>query len=127
MSTVAEQIAHYIRGRDLLEALKKQHRAEEARVQTVLDKLEAGFLEALNSQGLQHIASPQGTIYKSERVSATVADWPLLLDWIRQQNAWDFLERRVSKAAVEQGLQDNGSLPPGVNLSRAFIVNVRRA
>jgi hypothetical protein len=124
--TLAEAIARYVHIRDGLKAMKKKHDAEQAAVQEGLDRLEAFFLENLNGMGVHHIASPSGTVYKTEKVSANVTDWPRALDWIKASEKWDFLERRVSKTAVEAELKESGNLPPGVNLFRSYAVNVRR-
>jgi hypothetical protein len=37
------------------------------------------------------------------------------------------LERRVSKAAVEQYKDEHGNLPPGINWREEITINVRRS
>ena len=73
-----------------------------------------------------------GTAYIAYRESATVADWDVLLGFIKKSEAWDLLERRVSKSAVKDRMEEdrNGNYhqepPPGVNFVRIEGVNVRR-
>ena len=59
-------------------------------------------------------------------MSASVADWDAVLDHIRENDAWEMLERRVNKTAVEQFKAVNDDLPPGVNWSETQVVNFRR-
>jgi hypothetical protein len=41
--------------------------------------------------------------------------------------AWEFLENRVSKSAVEQFKEANNDLPPGLNWREERVVNIRRS
>jgi hypothetical protein len=55
-----------------------------------------------------------------------VADWDAFLDHVRENEAWEMLERRVNKTAVEQFKSVEGDLPPGVNWAETQVVNFRR-
>jgi hypothetical protein len=48
--------------------------------------------------------------------------------FVKQNLAWDMLEVRVSKPAVEAHMNEfEGELPPGINLRTERVVNVRRS
>lgn len=91
------------------------------------NKIEVEFLRRFQDRGIDNVAARGvGTAYKSTRSSATVADWDAFLDHVQSNEAWELLERRVSKTAVEQFKSEEGDLPPGVNWSETQVVNFRR-
>ena len=91
------------------------------------NKIEVEFLRRFQARGIDNVSARDvGTAYKSTRSSATVADWDAFLDHVRGSDAWELLERRVSKAAVEQVKSVNDDLPPGVNWAETQVVNFRR-
>ena len=91
------------------------------------NKIEIEFLRRFQDRGIDNVSARDvGTAYKSTRASATVGDWDALLDHVRANEAWEMLERRVNKTAVEQFKSVEGDLPPGVNWSETQVVNFRR-
>jgi hypothetical protein len=91
------------------------------------DKIEVEFLRRFQERGIDNVAARDvGTAYRSTRASATVGDWDTFLDHVRENEAWEMLERRVNKTAVEQFKAEDGDLPPGVNWSETQVVNFRR-
>lgn len=91
------------------------------------DKIEVEFLKRFQERGIDNVAARDvGTAYRSTRASATVADWDIFLDHVKDNDAWEMLERRVNKTAVEQFKSVEGDLPPGVNWSETQVVNFRR-
>jgi len=91
------------------------------------DKIEIEFLRRFQDRGIDNVSARDiGTAYKTTRSSATVSDWDALLDHVKDCEAWEMLERRVNKTAVEQFKSVEGDLPPGVNWSETQVVNFRR-
>lgn len=91
------------------------------------NKIEVEFLRRFQDRGIDNVSARDvGTAYKSTRASATVADWDAILDFVQENEAWEMLERRVNKTAVEQFKAVEGDLPPGVNWSETQVVNFRR-
>jgi len=120
-------IDSYLRIRDKKDALKKKHIEELAPYNVALGKLEHHFLGAMHTTGLESLKSDEGTAYQSERSSVTVADWDAFHDFVLENAAYYLLEKRASKAAVMEVLEDTGALPPGLNMNRSIKVNVRRS
>jgi hypothetical protein len=91
------------------------------------NKIEVEFLQRFQNRGIDNVSAREvGTAYRSTRSSATVADWDTLLDHVKDNDAWEMLERRVNKTAVEQFKAVNDDLPPGINWSETQVVNFRR-
>jgi hypothetical protein len=125
--------AKYVELRDRKAAIKKAAEIEEAKLQVLLDGIENKLKEIMTETGVKSMKTDHGTAYLTYRESATVADWDVLLNHIKEKGAWDLLERRVSKAAVKEVMAEdrNGEYteppPPGVNFVRIEGVNVRRS
>lgn len=124
-----ELVANYIKLRDRKSQLKKQYDEKVAKVDAVMDKMEAIILKTFQDSGIDSARTDAGTAYISTRTSATVASREELFQWIQEDfdERSIFLENRVSKVAVEQYKAANDDLPPGVNFRSELVVGVRRA
>ena len=117
----------FIALRDRRSRRKTSYQADDEDDRMKQDKIEIEFLRRFGERGIDNVsAHGVGTAYKSTRSSATVADWDSFLDHVQSNDAWELLERRVNKTAVEQFKAVNDDLPPGVNWSVSQVVNFRR-
>lgn len=121
-----ELIRTYVALRDKIRDIEKAHVEQLRPYREALAYREANLLEALDRAGLQHMKSPHGTAFKSVRTSAKVVDWPATLGYIREREAWDLLEARVSKTAAVAITEDTKQPIPGVEISSELTINVRR-
>ena len=124
-----ELVANYIKLRDKKSQLKKQYDEKVAKVDAVMDRMEAIILKTFQDSGIDSARTDAGTAYISTRTSATVASREELFQWIQEdfEDRSIFLENRVSKVAVEQFKAANDDLPPGINFRSEVTVGVRRA
>lgn len=117
----------YMAARDRRAERKAAYQEADASDKMKQDKIEIEFLRRFQDRGIDSVSIREvGTAYRSTRASATVADWDALLDHIQDNEAWELLERRVNKTAVEQFKAEEQDLPPGVNWSETQVVNFRR-
>lgn len=123
----AQKVNLYVQLRDRRAQRKKAFEEADASDKAAQEKLEAIFLSMFNQEGIDSISTEFGTAYKSTRISATVADWDEVLKFIKEKEFWSMLEKRVSKAAVDEYIGLNEVPPPGVNVITAQTVNVRRS
>ena len=124
---LSEAVELYISMRDKKAQLKSDFDALVAPVQERMDKLELKLLEAFEKNGMDSVKTPAGTAYQTTRTSATIADRDVFMSHVKANLAWDLLEVRVNKSAVEAVQEETGELPPGVNLNTTRVVNVRRS
>ena len=124
-----ELVANYIKLRDKKSQLKKQYDEKVAKVDAVMDKMEAIILKTFQDSGIDSARTDAGTAYISTRTSATVGSREEFLSWVLQDpdERSIFLENRVSKVAVEQFKAANDDLPPGIDFRSEVTVGVRRA
>ena len=117
----------YIGLRDRRAERKAAYQADDEADRSKQDKIEVEFLRRFQDRGIDNVsARGVGTAYKSTRSSATVADWDEFLGHVQENDAWELLEHRVNKTAVEQFKAVNDDLPPGVNWAESQVVNFRR-
>jgi hypothetical protein len=116
----------YIELRDQKKQLKAKYDEDVESIDAALARMEAVFMNQMNAQGLESMPNSAGTPYKQHVQSATSGDWPTFLKWVIENQAWHFLEKRVSKDAVKAYKEDHNEIPPGVNWRESVVVNVRR-
>lgn len=125
--TADQIISAYIRVRDMKAELKAKHSKELAPYDEALFKLECRAMELLNSQGSESVRTSAGTMYKSTRTSVTVADKSAFLDYVKENMAFDLLDIKANKTAVEDFISANQDIPPGTNVRREDVVGFRRS
>lgn len=126
-ATAGDLIQHYITLRDMVGEVKKEHQKELAPFTDRMNKLEAVFQKLMTDNNLENLKTDGGTAYKSEQDSVKVEDWDMYLAWVRENEAWHFLEQRATKASVKELLESEGTLPPGVSRKSSIKINVRRS
>lgn len=117
----------YIALRDARRQLKSQFDAEDAKLKSGLEQLEAIMLNHLNTSGSESVRTDNGTFYRQEQITPSASDWQLVYDWIKEHDAWDLLERRVKVGFVKEFQEaHDGALPPGISVYREYVVRVKR-
>jgi chromosome segregation ATPase len=126
MATVDDMVNAYVVLRDKKKQMQDKHKEELAPINKKLDTLEMGMLAHLNHEHAESVRTCHGTVYRIKRTSTKVDDWDAALEYILTNHLEHMLERRVSKSAIEEFLEANGELPPGISLSADLTVGVRR-
>lgn len=90
-----------------------------------MSDIESRILE-LMGDGIESIRTRNGTAYKSLKRQTSVAGWDDFLPWIKETDNWHMLTRAANKAAVIEYLEEEGELPPGINLYSQVAINVRK-
>lgn len=124
---IKEVVEKYIKLRDLKARFDADHKDKMAPIVSAMDKAEAALLATFNEQGIDSAGCEFGTAYRTTKTSATVADMDAFLEFVKANEAWHMLERRVAKTTVEEYVTANGDLPPGINYSSVVAINVRRS
>jgi len=119
--SVDQLIQLYVQLRDKKKEVVDRHKAELEPYDMGLAKLEALMQQKLDESGVEKMGGEHGTVFTKVNSSVTVDDWDSVLDYVRDNEAYDVLEKRVSKqAALERGDV------PGLRFSQVKTVNVRR-
>lgn len=127
MSRVDDIVAAYVRLRDQKAELKAQQAEVMKPYDEALAKLEAEALQILSDTGVESMKTSAGTVYKSVATSATVQDKSAFMGYIKEHQAFDLLDVRANKTAVQDFVTENQDTPPGVVIRREMKVGFRRA
>lgn len=124
---INELIDKYITLRDAKAELEAAHKLKVGKYTKAMQKIENLLLTEFKETGQESAKTANGTAYVSTRTSAKVTDRDAFINFVRENEAWQFLENRVNKSAVEEHIQEFEELPAGVDISRSVTVNVRRS
>ncbi len=123
---VQEMVGAYIQLRDRKEELDAAHAKRVASLKTLMAELERHLQAALVEANAESIRTDTGTVFTAMQTSVRTADAGVFRRFVLDSGAWDLIETRPSKPAVEAWLAEQGELPPGVEISRTSVVRVNR-
>jgi hypothetical protein len=124
--TVEDVIAKYVHIKGLKDAVEREAKTKVADLVAKLARLEAYILQRMDQDGVTSFKTAKGTAFKTKADFASVADWDELLRFIKENNAWDLLQKRVSKEAVRSYLDMDQPPPPGVNYGVKTDIAIRK-
>lgn len=124
--TVDAVIKKYMKLRSQKEAVEAEIKERVDKIKADMAKLEAFLQAKMDADGLTSFKSEHGTAFLTTTDFANVDNWDAVLQFIREEEAYDMLERRVSKAAVRGYIEANKEVPPGIKYGTKLGVNIRK-
>ena len=123
------RVGQFIKLRDLKTQLKDKHKAELAPIEEAMEQLEQVLLGALNAQNADSVKTASGTVYKSVKESASMADPAAFWSYVIASGNFDLIDKKANVTAVKAHIEDpanGGQPPPGVTFSSVALPRVRR-
>lgn len=105
---------------------KRAFEDKDAELAADLRRVELAILKFLMDNGIKSVKTEHGTAYQQEDILPTCSDWSAFFAWVRKNNAFDALEKRIKKTFVKEMLDSEGDVPPGVSIIRENVVRVRK-
>jgi hypothetical protein len=124
--TVEQVVGTYVKLRRKKEALEASVKADVDEIKAKMAKLEAWLMQKADQDGVTSFKTTAGTAFVTTTDFANVADWDAVLSYIKTHDAYDMLEKRVSKTAVRAQLDETGSVPPGITYGTKIGINIRK-
>ena len=124
---VDDVVAAYMKLRRQKEEVESEVKDRLKTIKDKMEKLEAWLKTQMDEQGLTSVKTKHGTAFVTTTDYANVADWDAGLDFVKQNDAFEFLEKRISKIAVRDHIKHHKSVPPGVNYGTKLNINIRKA
>ncbi len=124
--TVDSVIGAYMVLRRNKEKIEAQAKVDVDKIKLDMGKIESWVKQQADTMGVTSFKTKHGTAFLTTTDYANVADWDAVLGYIRENEAFDMLERRVSKTAVRGYIELNKVVPPGVNYGTKLEVNIRK-
>ncbi len=119
-------VGAYLKLRNKKEAIEGAVKEEVKAIKEKMVKLEAYIKKEADRQGVTSFKTGHGTAFVTTTDFAQVADWDSVLSFIKKNEAWDMLEKRVSKNAVRGYIDEHKEVPSGVNYGTRIDINVRK-
>ena len=120
-------IARYIQLRAFVQKRSAEHEAELAPYKAAMTAIENAGSAMLIEQsggdeGKANIVTPAGTMYRKRWLAIKVADRPAFMSFVADD--WDerqkFLTSAVSKKEIEEWIETEKAIPPGLDISRGY-------
>jgi len=116
----------YITLRNQKDSIEGEVKEKVKSIKEKMAKLEAYIKKEADEQGVTSFKTGYGTAFVTTTDFAQVADWDAILGFIKDNGAWDMLEKRVSKNAVRGYIDEHNKVPSGVNYGTRIDINVRK-
>lgn len=120
-------VEQYVRLRDTLKKADEDHKEKTKAAREYKEQLEGKLLAKLNDAGGESVKTREGTVYRTTRRSASVADGDTFRKFVIDQGLFDLVDWRANAPAIADFIEEEGTPPPGVNFTTAFTVGVRRS
>ena len=117
----------YRKIRDARAKLKAEYEAEDGELKKNLDRLEAAFQKEFSEQGVTSIKTDEGVVFRQTLTKASISDSSVFLPWVREHDALDMLQKRVTVKNVTDYIEEFGETPPGITIYREHQVRVRKS
>lgn len=123
---INHRIGQFVQLRDKIKKLDEEHKAKMAPFREALDTLGGILLDHLKNQNADSVATPSGTVYRTVKNTASIADGEKFWDHVVANEDWDLLDKRANVTAVLDYIEQHQAPPPGVNFTSTMTVGVRR-
>lgn len=124
---IDKRVSQYIQLRDMIKREDDAHKERMKPKRELLERLNGVLLELVNQAGGNGVRTDYGTVYRTEKKSASIADGDAFMRFVIGNEAWDLLDRKANVTAVQDFIEENKAPPPGINFNTTFVVGVRRA
>ncbi len=127
MTDIQRMVKVYVKMRDTRTANKRAFEEADEILKAKMEKIEGQLHKFLLDNQIDSVNTPAGTVYRQEEITPTGSDWAAFYDWVKENDAFDALERRIKKTFVKEYMeQHDGGIPPGVSVYREYVVRIRR-
>jgi hypothetical protein len=128
---VAQLVRVFRKIRTKRKEIAKKFKAEDDGLKEKQDLIANNLLDFLNRTKQKAAPTPDGTAYRQKEMLPSCSDWDAFYKWIKKNDAFDFLHRRITVAAVVKFMDDHKDaegepmLPPGVRVNETWVIRVR--
>jgi len=124
---IDKRVAYFVMIRDQIDALKEEHKKALKPYEEQKQKLIGELLDFLDKGGLKSVKTAEGTATVQVKPYASCSDPDAFIDFVRENDAYELMDRRANATACRDYAEEHGALPPGVKLTSVRTVGVTRA
>ena len=120
--------AVYLKIRDKRSELKREFEAQDDELEQQQQMLANQMLETCKEMNADSIRTPHGTIIRSVKSKYWTNDWDSMYRFIKDNDAFGLLEKRLHQTNMKDFLHENpDAMPMGLNVESEYSIVVRRA
>jgi len=98
-----------------------------AAIKTQQDTLKTAIKDEMLRLGVKSVRTDGGTISLSTKTRYSTDDWDAFKEFIKENDALELLEKRISQSNMATFLEENpGKVPAGLNSFTEYAVSVRK-
>ena len=120
--------AIYLKIRDARTELKAKYDEDDKKLEEQMGVIEAKLLEICKDNDANSIKTEAGTVMRRVATRYWTNDWDSMYNFVKENDAYGLLERRVHQGNMKQFLEENpDKFPPGMLLDSTYKITVRRS
>jgi hypothetical protein len=126
VTDLGKRVEQYVGLRDKIKRMDDAHKEKMKPFREALDQLNILLLHSLQTIGTDSATSQYGTVYRTDKKTASTADGEAFRQFVIEHQMFDMVDWKPNVKAVEDFIEANKTLPPGVNFNTVAVVGVRR-
>jgi hypothetical protein len=118
----------YLKIRDARSELKAKYEEEDKQLEAQMDVIEAKLLDICKATDADSIKTQAGTVMRRVATRYWTNDWDSMYNFVKENDAYGLLERRLHQPNMKQFLEENpDKFPKGMLLDSQYKITVRRS
>lgn len=120
-------VAAYRKIRAAIDEVEEAYKTNVTALKEQLDVVSAQLLNICNTQNVDSLRTPEGTVTRRVSTRYWTNDWQRMYDFIKEHDVPFLLEQRIHNGNMKQFLEENpDTLPVGLNADTKYAVTVRK-
>ena len=117
----------YVKIREKRRELLESFEAEDNKLKEKLSVLKEELLEMCKAMGADSIKTAHGTVVRSVKTRYWTSDWEEMYDFIKENEAYGLLEKRIHQSNMREFLDAHpDKIPTGLNTESEYEISVRK-
>lgn len=127
ITSINEALIAYNKIEDKRDEIRTEYESKDSKLKAARDQIEQYMLQEMKDMGLDAYSVPgQGVANVRVKRRFGGADWSLIWDFVVANNCPSMLQKRLLDTAVQQYLDEHGTLPPGINSEAKNVIVVTK-
>lgn len=119
--------AVYIKIRNQIASLTKKYDEEVEELKKQQDEIAAAMKDTLKALNVRSVNTAGGTVVLLEKTRYYPSDWAEFKQFIKDNDAFDLMEKRIAQTNMAKFLEENPDrFPPGLQSETELTVSVRK-
>tara|TARA_Y100001973_G_C5208374_1_gene343412 strand:+ start:3587 stop:3973 length:387 start_codon:yes stop_codon:yes gene_type:complete len=117
----------YVKIRDERKKILSDYEKRDSELKESLETIEEALLEVCKDTGADSLRTEFGTITRRVQKRYRTADFEAFSSFVKENDAIELLEKRISQNNMSTFLQENpDKIPPGLIVDSKYAISVRR-